>query len=166
MKNKTCCFFGHREIEHKGALTNRLYGIIEDLITERGFDTFLFGSKSEFDALALDTVTRLKEKYPYIKRIYVRAEYPDIDNSYRAYLLNSYEGTYFPEHIKAAGRAVYVERNYEMIDESCVCVVCFNEGYASRGKKSSKSGTALAYKYAKKKELEIINVFSVGDCDK
>ncbi|MEF9840764.1 MAG: biotin operon repressor, partial [Lachnospiraceae bacterium] len=42
---------------------------IESLIVNHNVDTFLFGSRSEFDSLCHSLVTELKEKYPHIKRI-------------------------------------------------------------------------------------------------
>lgn len=57
MKDKTCCFFGHRKIEETLELRTKLYDTIERLITDENIDTFLFGSKSEFDALCHETVT-------------------------------------------------------------------------------------------------------------
>lgn len=129
--------------------------------------TFLFGSKSEFDDLCLNIVTELKEIYPHIKRVYVRAAYVDINDDYTDYLLESYEDTYFPEKVRGAGRASYVERNQEMINKSAFCVVYYDETYSPPRRKNSrkdltdyqpKSGTKLAYDYAKSKGLKIINV--------
>ncbi len=48
----------------------------------------------------------------------MRAEYPYINEHYKNYLLENYEDTYYPEKILNSGRASYVERNYEMIDNS------------------------------------------------
>lgn len=164
-KKKTCCFFGHRKINVTDELVKHLKDIIENLITVEKVDTFLFGSKSEFYELCLKIVTGLKEKHPHIKRIYVRAEFPCINDDYRAYLLENYENTYYPERIVNAGRAVYVERNYEMIDSSGYCVIYYDEGYTPPERKSerwnlsscqSKSGTRLAYDYAKRKNVKII----------
>ena len=56
-KEHTCCFFGHRKIEVTDELVNQLKEIVEDLIVEKKVDTFLFGSKSQFDKLALSVVT-------------------------------------------------------------------------------------------------------------
>ena len=111
----TCCFFGHRTINETEELKSKLIEIIEKLIVDEKVDTFLFGSKSRFNSLCLELVTEIKEKYPHIKRIYVRAEYPYISEHYKNYLLESYEDTYYPEKILNSGRATYVERNYEMI---------------------------------------------------
>ncbi|MBR6633149.1 MAG: hypothetical protein IKL05_02465, partial [Clostridia bacterium] len=93
MKENTCCFFGHREIDETVELREKLTETVERLINEERVDTFLFGSKSRFDSLCLEVVTALKEKYPHVKRIYVRAEFPFISDGYLSYLLKSYDGT-------------------------------------------------------------------------
>ncbi len=165
----TCCFFGHRKVNQTNELICRLKKTIENLIVVKGVNIFLFGSKSDFDELCLKIVTDLKEKYPCIQRIYVRAEYADINDSYKNYLLESYDDTYYPERIRGAGRASYVERNFEMIDKSDFGVVYYNKNYVpSSGRNStnaltdyqSKSGTKIAYDYAVKKGIEILNLFA------
>ena len=149
-KEHTCCFFGHRKINVTDELISRLKATVEGLITEKKVDTFLFGSKSEFDKLCLAAVTGLKNKYPHIKRIYVRAEFPYIDEDYTSYLLQSYD---YPEHIINAGKASYVERNCEMIDNSSYCIIYYDENYPL-----PKSGTKRAYDYAIKKGTAVINL--------
>ena len=151
----TACFFGHRTINETEELKSKLIEMIEKLIVEKQVDTFLFGSKSRFNSLCQETVTEIKEKYPHIKRIYVRAEYPDINEQYTNYLLKSYEDTYYPEHIISSGRAAYVERNYEMIDKSHFCIVYYDEQGAPT---TRKSGTKIALDYAIKKCKNIISV--------
>ena len=153
MQTNTCCFFGHRTINETEELKSKLNEVIEKLILENSVDTFLFGSKSRFNSLCQETVTKLKEKYPYIKRIYVRAEYPHISEQYKNYLLESYEDTYYPKKIISAGRAAYVERNYEMIDKSHYCIVYYDEANAPT---TRKSGTKIALDYAIKKQKHII----------
>lgn len=90
MKEKTCCFFGHGTISETEELKSKLIEIIEKLIVDEKVDTFIFGSKSRFNSMCLELVTEIKEKYPHIKRIYVRAEYQDINEQYTNYLLESY----------------------------------------------------------------------------
>ena len=153
MKEKTCCFFGHRTINETEELKSKLVKIIEKQIVDEKVDTFLFGSKSRFNSLCLELVTEIKEKYPHIKRVYVRAEYPDINEQYINYLLEGYEETYYPEHIRSSGRTAYVERNYEMINKSEFCIVYYDEPNAPT---TRKSGTKLALDYAIKKGKHII----------
>ena len=158
MKDKTCCFFGHRTINETEELKAKLIEIIEKMIVDEKVDTFLFGSKSRFNSLCLELVTEMKEKYPHIRRVYVRAEYPDINEHYKNYLLESHEDTYYPEKILNSGRAAYVERNYEMIDNSHYCIVYYDEPNAPT---TRKSGTKIALDYAVKKEKRIINITSL-----
>ncbi|MBQ7778961.1 MAG: DUF1273 family protein [Clostridia bacterium] len=153
MRENTCCFFGHRNIIETEELKAQLTETVEKLITDENVDTFLFGSGSGFNSLCLDLVTQIKEKYPHIKRIYVRAEFPYITDQYLAYLLKSCDDTYYPEKILGAGRAAYVERNYEMINKSKYCIVYYDEQCAPS---TRRSGTKIALDYAVKKGREII----------
>lgn len=170
-KTRCCCFFGHRKIEETEKLKNIVLSTAENLIVNKNVDTFLFGSKSDFDKLCYKIITELKKKYLHIRRIYVRAEYPHINDSYHNFLLKSYEETYYPERIIDAGKAVYVERNYEMINKSSYSIVYYDENYSPPKRRTSKkdltdyqpkSGTKIAYDYAVKK-CEVVNVFRMGE---
>ena len=167
--NNICCFFGHRKVDDTLELRKKLYDIIEKLIVDDNIEFFLFGSRSKFNSLCYDIVSMIKEKHPHIKRIYVRAEYPYISDSYKSFLLGMYEDTYYPESILSSAKAVYIRRNYHMIDKSSVCVVYLNPGYTPPRSKTKhlnpngpgeKSGTKIAYRYAEKKGKIIINVFN------
>ena len=90
------------------------------------------------------------------------------DGDPNEYLLESYEDTYYPEKMIDAGKAAYVERNYEMIDTSSYCICYYDENYAPPRRKNSrrdlfdyqpKSGTRMAFDYANKRNLMIYNVF-------
>lgn len=153
MKERTCCFIGHQKIEDTLELRTELYYIIEKLIVYENIDTFLFGSKSRFNDLCHELVTAIKEKYPHIKRIYVRAEYPYIDDGYKSYLLKDYEDTYYPEKIIGASKAVYIERSCEMINNSRFCIVYYDAPHAPTNRKS---GTKIALDYAVRHKKQII----------
>ena len=169
---KTCSFFGHRDTLQTEELKEKVRETVERLIVEEGMDTFLFGSRSKFDDLCHIVVTELKEKYPHIKRVYVRSQYPYIDKLYKAYLLESYDETIIPQSVKNAGKASYVERNQEMIDASDFCVFYYNPSYLPPKRKYSKrdiseyqpkSGTALAFNYSNSRKISgrmlvIINI--------
>ena len=88
---KACSFFGHRDTPQTEELKQKVRETVERLIVEEGVDTFLFGSRSSFDELCLFIVTELRVKYPNIKRIYVRSQYPYIGKIYKDYLLDSYD---------------------------------------------------------------------------
>ena len=161
--------FRAQEYNQISADEKTIYDTVKNLILTKGADTFLFGSKSKFDELCHEVVTELKKEYPHIKRIYVRAEFPYIDESYRKFILKKYEDTFYPESIMNAGKAAYVERNYTMINMSDYCICYYDEGYLPpRRKKGRKelfeyqpeSGTKIAYEYAGKKGLNIYNANS------
>ena len=165
LKNQTCCFFGHRKIVNTPLLAENVKDSIKNLIVNYHISNFLFGSNSEFNDLCYKTVSELKKIYTKINRIYVRAQFPDIDVSYKNYLLEYYEDTYYHQHMRNAGKAAYVERNFDMIDNSCFCIIYYDKNYAPPLKKSGlmsqrpKSGTEIAYLYAVKKKLVIKNLF-------
>ena len=151
----SCCFISHRKIYTTEELKQRLVKVIENLIECKNVDTFLFGSKSEFNDLCWNLVTELKMKYSNIKRIFVRAEFPYINDEYREYLLQFYEDTYYPERVLNSGRASYVKRNIEMIDRGKFCVMYFDKNYSQINRKS---GTKIPYEYAIRKRKELINM--------
>ena len=161
------CFIGHRNIVKTENLVCLLTETIISLINN-GVTSFLFGSKSDFDNLSWEIVTSLKEKFPFIKRVYVRSSFMQIDEAYKKYLLEYYEETYFPNKLKNAGKLSYVERNFEMIDKSSFCIFYYNPEYTPLMKKPCnnmvkpsrlRSGTKIAYEYAIKKKKEIINLY-------
>lgn len=183
MDGKSCAFIGHRKIDETVDLKIRLQNLIEGLIAD-GFDTFSFGSKSDFDALCHEIVTDLRKKYPYIKRVAYpvatenallekdkeRIEKVCFNVLKKEIDFISYEEVKSNDKLLKSGKASYVERNRLMIDESDFCVFYYDESYRPERKKyskkglnglytSQKSGTALAYSYALSKNKPIINLF-------
>ena len=166
------CFIGHRTIEKTEELIFSLKETVLSLI-EKGAETFLFGSKSAFNSLSWEVVSEMKEQYSHIKRVYVRSTNKQISKSYKTYLLKFYEETYFPPKIENAGRASYVERNQEMIDESDFCVFYYNKNYLVPLKKFANngrglpfirnSGTKIAYNYALTRKKQVINIYRQTD---
>ena len=47
--NKTCCFFGHREVTNN--IRDKLTAIIEKLIAEDGVTEFYVGHQGQFDGM-------------------------------------------------------------------------------------------------------------------
>ncbi|MBQ7798788.1 MAG: hypothetical protein IJ371_06675 [Clostridia bacterium] len=167
MNYLVCCFIGHRKIEYSVELEQKLTELVENLIVKFNVGIFLFGSKSQFNDLCWDIVTKLKQKYPYIKRIYVRAEYNYDDNTI-AYLLERYEQTFFSRQIEHAGKYSYVERNQIMIRQSDYCVFYYNKDYIPQRRQSknnisspNQSGTKLAFDYATRQKKKVFNVIDV-----
>lgn len=179
--NQVCCFFGHRETEITEELKEKLKEVIEDLIVNHNVITFLFGSRSKFDNLCHLVVTELKEKYSNIKRIAYtcrsescileseKLEWEKIYSCFfnkKTYLLGV-EEEFEHKNKYVSGRASYVERNQSMINHSDYCIFYYDENYKPKMRKRAKrdisyyqpkSGTQLAYNYAKQKRKILINL--------
>ena len=134
---KTCSFFGHRDIKQTEELKQQVRKTVERLIVAERVDTFLFGSRSNFDELCHIVVSELKEKYPYIRRIAYLCKHETAclvgagtsltkkikDITGRDELVLEYEEIEKPDRVVSAGKAAYLERNQEMIDISDFCVL-------------------------------------------
>ena len=154
MKQKTCCFTGHRNIKgySKRTLAKTLETELIKLI-ENGYCYFGAGGALGFDTIAAQTVLHLKEKYTHIKLILVL---PCVNqaNSW------SYEDKVVYEEIKEqADKVVYTskyytrgcmhKRNRYLVDNSSACVCFLTE---------EKGGTFYTVNYAKEKKLKIVNI--------
>lgn len=180
MKYLACCFIGHRKIEITEELKQKIKEVIEDLIVNHNVLIFLFGSRSDFNHLCHLVVTELKEKYPDITRIAytckseactLERERTHLEEIY-SYLrkekvtLLGFEKEFEHKTKYTSGRASYVERNQAMINDSDYCVFYYDEEYQPEMRKNSKravgfyqpkSGTRLAYDYAKQKKKIIFS---------
>lgn len=161
-----CCFIGHRKIENSATLIKTITDTIENLILSENVTCFLFGSRSEFDDICYNIVTNLKIKYPYILRIACPCKHEGVNfENEKSKMENLYhkitnkqikfstfdDALYFAKY-KNAGRASYIERNIEMINNSYYCLFYYNKKCSLKN-----SGTAIAYKHAEKNKKVIIN---------
>lgn len=180
-KHKICSFFGHREMEITEEIKQKVKLVIQNLIVNEQVSTFLFGSRSNFNYLCLLVVTELKENYPNIKRIAYtcrseacileseRQKWENIYSRFQKQKVNliGVEEEFEHKTKYTSGRASYVERNQAMINDSDYCVFYYDKNYQPKPRKYSKrsvgyyqpkSGTALAYAYARQKKKNIINL--------
>ena len=128
--------------------------IVTALIVKETADTFLFGSRGEFNRLYHDVVSQLKAQYTHIRRVYVRAEY-DYGDKFTDYLFAGYEETFFPDKVRGAGLLSYVIRNQVMVDMSDVLITFCDINYKPA---KTNSGTVTVTLYAQKKQKRIINL--------
>lgn len=176
------CFIGHRTVADAAQLKIKLTEIVSRLVSD-GADTFLFGSRSDFDNLCWQVVTELQEQYPNIKRVSYNTphetaftsieERQQFEQIYSRLFgsdvrLKDYESAVISQRSINATKDTYIMRNQDMIDNSDVCVFYYNKDYLPPRRKQSKrnvldyqprSGTAVAYTYAIQKKKTIINLF-------
>ncbi|MCH5164079.1 MAG: DUF1273 family protein [Clostridiales bacterium] len=178
----TVCFIGHRTVDNAEQIKTKLFDTLSTLIA-KGTDTFIFGSRSDFDCLCWEVVTKLKESYPHIKRISCNAPHETVFTSTEEreryeYLFSQivkhtghyadYEEAVSSQKSLKANKNTYIMRNQEMIDGSDVCVFYYNKDYLPPRRKQSKrsvfdyqpkSGTAIAVAYALQKKKIVINIY-------
>ena len=154
MKNRTCCFTGHRQIplEKWTEIADRLEHTIIRLYQE-GIRYFGAGGALGFDTLAAQTVIRLRESCPGMKLILVlpcltqtRGWRPEDVAEYERIKAQADKTVYTAQEYT---RGCMHKRNRHLVDNSGVCVCYLTD---------DSGGTAYTVKYAEKRGLEIINV--------
>lgn len=154
MKEKTCCFTGHRIIlpSDYSKIKKSLYITIQSLI-EQGVIYFGSGGALGFDTLAAEIVLALKIQYPQIKLIMV---YPCKSQTV---FWKEKDIEIYNQIQKSCDKCVYIaeaydsscmyKRNRHLVECSKYCV-CYLKKYSG--------GTAYTVRYAYKKGLKIINI--------
>ncbi len=154
MREKTCCFTGHREIpaEKYMYIKGRLDEELERLI-KNGIRVFCAGGAKGFDTVAAMSVLAAKERYPEIKLSLIlpcadQAEHwSEIDKlNYEEIKRRADEVTILRDHYT---RFCMQQRNRALVDSASVCI-CYLE--------KSTGGTAYTVNYAKKSGIKIINL--------
>ena len=153
MKEKSCCFSGHRVIT--GSL-EQIVGVLTAEIKkaiESGFENFIFGGAAGFDTEAAYTVLKLKKEYPNIKLIaYIpyRDYLQRLEKKNERYILNAIlkadKIEFIAEHYF---RGCMQMRNRKMADDSksIICYLRKNSG-----------GTFYTFNYAVKSGLEVVKI--------
>lgn len=157
LKSKTCCFTGHRTMsdQEKQIAAIRLREVIATLVKE-GVVYYGAGGALGFDTLAAQTVLEMKKEYPQLRLILV-LPCEDQTRNWRSEDIATYED------IKArCDKVVYVSRRYtpdcmykrnrHLVEHSGTCI-CYL--------KNDTGGTAYTVGYARRKEIQIINLMKM-----
>ena len=153
MRNKTCCFTGHREIiDDTNELKTMLKQILSQLI-DSGITYFGAGGARGFDTFAAQTVLELKPIYPHIKLILV-LPCPNQPKGWNTDDIYAYEKIKKQaDKIKILSDYYYdgcmFARNRHLVNCSSVCV-CYM--------RKSCGGTAYTVRYAAQCGLRIIEL--------
>ena len=138
--NKTCCFFGHREVTHN--IRPKLTEIIEKLIVDEGVTYFYVGHQGQFDSIVYSVLKELKARYPQIRYTVVLAYMPN------EHIREIYgEDTLFPDGLESVPKRFAIsKRNDWMILHSgfAVCYVYKITGGAAKFReKAEKKGLLI-----------------------
>ena len=153
MKDGTCSFFGHRNIEITDELKNKLFEIVKNLI-EKGYEYFYFGGFGMFDELCYNIVSKLKLKYSHIKRVYCLSNPRHLISKKRPEWMKKEEYeefVYLDLEFDWWYQRIYY-RNCAIIDKSDLTIF-----YVEARKDS---GAYKAFKYSQKKRKNYINLYN------
>lgn len=154
MREKTCCFTGHRKIPaiKKKAVVQQLKTEIIALINQ-GYLYFGVGGALGFDTLAAEAIIELRKQYPHIKLILVLP----CETQTKGWKEKDIE--IYDEIKHRADKIVYTSREYtggcmhkrnrHLVDNSSVCIAYLTE---------RTGGTAYTVYYATKHGLTIRNI--------
>lgn len=152
--DKTCCFFGHRTVNNRVDLQEKVSQQVEELI-KNGFSIFLFGGFGEFDELCYSVVSQKQKIYSNIKRVYCVSDERHLNPRKRPKYLQEdcyEEFIYYAPSFDYWYKRIYY-RNCEMIDRSDYIIF-----YAENRKDS---GAYKTLKYAIRCKIEYTNLFSI-----
>lgn len=159
-------FIGHRQILQKD-IEKRLYAAVEREILQ-GCKHFIMGTHGDFDKMALKVCRALRKKYSYIVIEVVLTSLHSLDKQteYTPYadvqtIMYAIEEVHYKQKITWSNQQMLL---------NCSTVICYaqgiDEGVFSNGKNKNfylKSGTTTALQYAKKQNLNIINLYKKED---
>jgi len=154
MKEKTCCFTGHRTLSQKKIemIVKRLNTEVEQLISQ-GITRFICGGGLGFDQIAASLIISKKQQGADISLIFALPcrnqdeKWKDREKQlYRSLLNEADDIIYVSEEYT---HDCMKERNYYMVDNSAYCICAFLRDI---------SGTGQTVRYAQREGLTIINV--------
>lgn len=156
LREKTCCFTGHRELPIGKAqeIAERTANEIRRLVVNNGIRFFGVGGAIGYDTLAAKVLFQLREKeFPYIKVILVypfdgftSRWAPDQKAEYKRLL---------PKYNKVVcvcdrpSQEAYLTRDRYLVDGSAYCIAYCTRNYG---------GTAYTVRYARQQSLDVRNI--------
>ena len=158
--NKKICFIGHRHIYNYNEIREKLYNIVKEEI-KKGCKFFTMGTHGEFDEMALSVCRKLRKVYTDIEIEIVITSFktiePIIDHDpifgNEKYIPYSDVKTIMYDIEEEHYKRKIVKSNQQMID-NCDTLICYVNTTKTYG------GAILAYKYAKKKGLQLVNLYN------
>ena len=154
MRNKTCCFTGHREIpaEKFMYIKARLDEEIERLIS-LGYTDFCVGGALGFDTIAEMSVLAARQRHSSVRLVLIVPCATQADSWSEIDKMNYEEIKRRADEVHILGedftRYCMQTRNRALVDRSSVCIAYLEK---------KRGGTVYTVGYAKKCGLEVINL--------
>lgn len=148
MRDKSCCFAGHRDRTFCYGIEDKVPVVLENLILQ-GYTTFYDGHMGYFDSVCLGALRVLKRKYPFIRII--RVDYRYIIKQDENIIPDYVDETIFVGLENVHYKMKIVKRNQWIVDNSD-CLVCHINSIVDM------SGAKRMRDYAKRKNKKIIEI--------
>lgn len=157
---KTACFTGHRSIlDNIEDFSNKLYDVVERLITEYNLTDFFVGGAYGFDAVASLSVLKLRMKYPHIKlHLILPCSNDEQTKNWTADRIADFKHILeLADTVEYTSNSYYngcmKVRNARLMECASECCICYYNPCNWR------SGTGQTVRMAQRKGIEIINVY-------
>lgn len=158
MRDKTCCFSGHRAIrdDKKDIIIARTEILIRKLILKRRIRFFGVGGALGYDYICAMILLRLRATdFPHIKVILIypfegyQSKWTQEQKDMYAQIWDKFDKRVCVSEV--GNNEAFLARNRHMVNHSSV-LVCYYDQHRSR------SGTGQCVRYAKHQALEVHNV--------
>ena len=117
---KVCAFLGNANIWNEKETAERIKQTAIDLITHKQVDTFLVGTKGEYEVLAHKVMEQVRDNYTDIRIMLVLAYAQDLDKC--RYSFNDF---YYPSKSELGyKRWSIAKRNEWIVDEADYIIAC------------------------------------------
>ena len=156
---RSACFTGHRDLsENEKTLSEKLYALLEKLVTEEEITDFYAGGAVGFDTVAEKCVLRLRENYKQVKLHLVlpcsneeQTKHWTANQKYEFRLILSHSDSveYTAQH---QFRGCMGVRNAKLVEHATEYCICYHD-------ETRKSGTSQTIGFAEKKGLKIVNLY-------
>ena len=156
MREKTCCFTGHRIIrsDQMNIVSDRTENTIRELITEHGMRYFRVGGAQGYDTMVANILFRLRTTdFPDIQIILVypfdgfTSRWTDAQRAVYNWMLPQYDKCVCvsPE----GSREAFLVRDKHLVDNFSICIAYCIRNYG---------GTAYTIRYAQSKGIPVRNI--------
>lgn len=145
-REKVCTFFGHADSPTN--IKKEIQKVIEDLILQKGVNTFYVGTNGNFDRMVQSVLIDLKKQYPNLECCTVLAYMPGIKSEFDV----AYEKleTLYPDGLEKVPKRFAIDwRNKWMVQQS---------DYVISYVRHSFGGAAKYMELAKRKKKIVYNL--------
>ncbi|MBR6412668.1 MAG: hypothetical protein IKS41_05880 [Alphaproteobacteria bacterium] len=120
--NKTCAFLGNATLFNVKETADKIRQAVEDLISHKQVDTFLVGTKGEFENLSHKIMEQIQFDYPNIKIMLVIAYVKDLERC-----PYNFDDVYYPTEVELSNKRWSISRRNEWIIEQIDYIIACNQ---------------------------------------